>query len=407
MAVKFRIQHLDHGGGVISTHTPVGGTLDYTFKANEVGSISYQLPLSDTSIDWDSFAPYKTDFRLQAQFNTGGSWNGIMGGIHVPINLKNDEDAVNVAGKDWAHWLEQPVWFDFYNYNWDSISNGIQDVLDSPHTFVDTGGGVVSQPAVLAFLSNCTQKRAVINLIDNTKRGTQFVNINTVFNGNAASETLYVDPYVISFEDTTTVLQHINNIAALSDPYGFDWTMNVDKRMEFFGPRKVVESSPSPIWTIHDLALVEQPAMELDWTNNGPVGTHIVGLSIGSPALWYHKRDQDAVDKYREWLKLENVGDRYFKGWSIKHAVDGLQYIHPQKDIKITILPEIVNPISPGDGFVNHVGDCIRVIWAFPNYHEVNAYYWITEQHFTADPAGNWKCDLGLQQIYGLTTLAG
>lgn len=403
MAVKFRIQHLDHSGSVISTHTPVGGTLDWTYKVNEVGSISYQLPLSDPQIGENSFAPYKTDWRLQQQVS-GGTWTSIMAGIHTPANLHSDADAVQVAGKDWAHWLEQPVWFDFYNYHWDTIGNGIQEMIDSDHAFSGAVNGVVDKYAVLAFLNTCTQETAIRKLITNTKRGTDFVNISGVFHGKVGDATLYVDPYVISFEDTTTVLQHINNIAALGDPFGFDWTMNANKDMEFFGPRKVVEDAPDPIWTITDQALLEQPAIEMDWTNNGPIGTYIVGLSIGSPALWHHKRDQESIDKYREWLKLENVGDRYFKGWSIKHAVDGLQYIHPHKDITIVILPEVIDIY---EGFRNHVGDVVRVIWDFPPYHKVNAYYWITSQHFTGDPAGNWKCELGLQQIYGITFLGG
>lgn len=413
MAVQFRIQHLDHAGGVISTHTPVGGTLDWNYKVNEVGTISYQLAMEELeglSLPANSFAPYLTDFRLQMSVN-GGAWSGLMGGIHVPVNLVNDQDAVNVAGRDWAHWLEQPVWFDLYSVDWDTLGSGIDYLLSDPDHFKITGAtaGVVdkTQFGVLAFLNTCTQKTAVRTLIDTTKRGTDYVNINPIFNGNTASETLYVDPIVISFEDTTAVLQHINNISQLSDPYGFDWTIHVDKSMEFFGPRKIVEDAPAPIWTITDYSTLEQPAIDLDWTNNGPIGTHIVGLGIGSPALWHHKRDQQSVDKYREWLKLENVGDRYLKGWSIKHAVDGLQYIHPHKDIKLTILPEIINPSSPGDGFVNHVGDCVRIYWNFYPYHAVDAYFWITEQHFTSDPAGNFKCELGLQQIYGTTTLGG
>ncbi len=406
MAVKFRVQHLTHLGSVISTHTPVGGTLSYGFKANEVGDIAYQVAQEELvrlQLPANSFAPYKTDWRLQQQVS-GGSWTNIHAGIHVPVNLVNDQDAVNVAGKDWAHWLDQPVWFDFYNYHWDTIGNGIDEMINSDHALSGAVNGVVNKPAVLAFIPGCSQETMLRTLITNTKRGTDYVNISAVFSGNVGNLQLTVDPYIIGFEDTSTVLQHINNIAALSDPFGFDWTMNASKKMEFFGPRKIVENAPDPIWTITKDSILEQPILDLNWTNNGPIGTYIVGMSIGSPALWHHKRDQDSEALYRQWLKLENVGDRYWKGPAIKHAVDGLQYIHPHKDITITVLPEVLDPY---EGFRNHVGDVVRLKWDFPPYHEVNAYYWITDQHFMSDPSGNWKCDLGLQQIYGTTTLGG
>ena len=402
MAVSFRVQHLAHTGSVISTHYPVGGSLSWGFVANQVGDISYQLALDDVTIGRDAFAPYKTDYRLQMK-TVSGSWQSTMGGIHVPVNLKNDEDAVNVAGKDWAHWLEQPIFFDYYNYNWNQAGSGYatrkRDVNKVSHATPNSV--IVDNIALLAFGINVPQYAIIDKLLEKSRHGANYVNISQAYEGTAGSGALTLQAYVIQFQDETTILQHINNIAALDDPYGFDWTMSHDKRMSFFGPRKTVAAAPSPIWTLTQNMLVEQPMLDIDWTNNGPIGTHIVGLSIGSPALWYFKRDQDSVDLYREWLKLERIGDHYIKGTDMRYALNGLQDIYPHKDVKITILPEIVNPTDELDGFRNHVGDVIRVTWDFPPYHKVDAYYWITEQRFSSDTSNNWKCELGLQQIYG------
>lgn len=388
-------------GSVISTHTPVGGTLAYNFIANGVGDITYQIAMEEydrLNLPANAFAPYKTDWRLQQRVSNG-PWESIMGGIHVPVNIRNDEDAINVAGRDWAHWLEQPVWFDYYNYDWNQAGSTYatrrRDVIKASRS---TPSGVIQNIAVLAFAPGVSQKTMISTLLNNTNRGTNPVKITPVFTGSAGADNLTLQAYIIVFQDETTVLQHINNVAALDNPYGFDWTMNWNKRMEFFGPHKIVVEAPDPIWTITKDSIYEQPILDLDWTNNGPIGTHVVGLSIGSPALWHHKRDQDSVDLYREWLKLERVGDQYIKSPEMKYAVDGLQYIHPHKDITITILPEVIDVYS---GFKNHVGDVVRLKWDFPPYHEVNAYYWINSQRFSSDPAGNWKCDLGLQQIYG------
>lgn len=367
------------------------------FRAGEPGDISYDLAQSDTQITQDGFAPYRTDWRLQQSVD-GGSWESIHAGIHTPVNLQDESDAVSVSGKDWSHWLEQPVWFEYYDFNWDqagaSFATRRRDIVKGDHTVT---AGVFDEIAVLAFTPPATYSDAITELINNTKRGTDYVNITPSYQGTSGSSTLEVQSYVIYFQDRTTVLQHINNIAALDDPYGFDWTMNFNKTMEFFGPRKNVSPSTSILWTIDKSAMVEQPLDALNWTNNGPLGTHVVGLSIGSPALWWKKRDQDSVDKFREWLVIEEVGDRYIKGADMRFAVDGLDYIHPQKDISITVLPEV---LSPSQGFKNHIGDIVRLKWFFEPYHEVNAFYWITGQEFYGDAPGNMKCDLSLQQIY-------
>jgi hypothetical protein len=386
----------------------VGGTLAYNFKANEVGSISYRLAFEELerlSVPRDSFAPYLTDWRLQMQVGTG-AWSSIMGGIHVPVNLQTDADAVDVAGKDWAHWLEQPVWFNYYNYNYDQAGAATatrkRDVVKEDHSITGTAP-IINRLCFIAFPPGCIQSTMIRTLLDNSKQGTNYVNINPVFSGTAGSAALTLQAYVIMFQDATTILQHINNIAQLDEPYGFDWTMNAGKTMEFFGPRKQLQDAPVRTWTINRTTNIEQPLLQLDWTNNGPVGTHIVGTSNGNPGPWYNKRDQDSVDKYRQWLKIEQLGDQYILGPDMRHALDGLQYMYPQKDVKINVYPEVLDNLDAGAGFRNHVGDVVRMYWDFDEYHTVDAYYWITGQDFATDPSGNWKCDLSLQQIYDNT----
>ena len=395
--MAFRVRHRDHAGSVISTHTPVGGSLQWTYRAGQPGDITYQLPQSDIEVSRDSFASYRTDFLLQHRPNNAGPWISLIGGIHTPVRLKNDTDLIEVGGRDWAHWLEQPVWFDYYNYNWsqagDAFEDRRRDIIKANKTVTT---GIFQNIAILAFLPPVSQEDIIRTLITNTKRGPNYPNISAVFTGSAGVSQFETTSYIINFQDTTHVLQHINTIAALDDPYGFDWTMNPDKKMEFFGPRKNRRESPDPIWVIKDSDIIEHPILELDWANNGPLGTHVVGLSIGSPALWWFKRDQDSVDKFREWLKIEHVGDQYIKGPEMRYAVDGLDYIHPQKDVKIVVDPSLLE-----GGFRNQIGNVVRIIWDFPPYHEVNAYYWINEQSYeNTDAAGNWRLNLSLQQIY-------
>lgn len=397
MSVLFRVLHLAHSGATVSTHTPVGGSLRWSYRANDMGDIDYTLPLSDPTITRDSFAPYYTDWRLQQQVS-GGAWEGIHGGIHVPVNVVSDADTVNVAGKDWALWLDQPPWFDGFS-DADFSKTVFDDVFRQWNTPISrtVGSGFVDTPIVKAWYPPATQQDVITWLVNNLNRGTDFVNISADFNGTGWSEV--TDLVIIQFQDETTILSHINEIAAMDTPYGFDWYMGYGKTMHFFGPRKEVANSPTAIWTINE-TMVLNPVDVLDWTNNGPLGTHIMGLGPGQPGIWRLHTDQDSIDRYRLWNRLERVGGPFVyktKG-QIKYLTDGLQYIAPQKDLKVTIRPEDIDPF---EGFKNHVGDVVRFTWDFPPYHQIDAFFWIVSQEFSSDPAGNFKCDLGLQQIYG------
>jgi hypothetical protein len=408
----FRIRHLNHSGGLIAQHQMVGGTLSYSFRAGSPGDISYQLANSIGGITRDAFASYKTDYMLQYQNPAGGAWENIQGGIHVPVNIKNDEDAINVAGKDWAHWLEQPYWFKWYaiDYTDDIAGKTARDtILDHSHSYA-TGIHVYDPAAV--YYPPATFRQVLDHLVANTQpAGRQaglgypglsagkYVPLSTKYQAQIGTRELPPQAtMVIMFQDTTTVLQHINNLAAFGEPYGFDWTMNPNRVMEFFGPRKEVRYAPRPIWTITKDqiygGLAENPLLELDWTNNGPLAAHLVGTSNGNPGPWWHKRDQESVDLYREWLRIETLGDQYWRGPSMRHALDGLDYLHPQKDLRIVVLPSLLT-----DGFKNHIGDVVRLKWDFPPYHEVNAFYWINEQTYDSE-GEEWKLALGLQQIY-------
>jgi hypothetical protein len=397
----FRIRHLNHAGGLVAEHQMVGGSLSYTFRAGAPGDISYQLANSIGGITRDAFAPYFTDFMLQYANPAGGAYENIMGGIHVPVNLKNDEDAINVAGKDWSHWLEQPYWFEYYLYDYLDDTN-LQDIIDENRAYPP---GITETVAAVAFYPPVLQSNIIRQLINNTQpdgRWTltpgNYVPITPVFTGTAGSANFTKSSLIIQFQDQTTILQHINNIAAFDEPYGFDWTMNPNKQMEFFGPRKEVKHAPNPIWTITKDQIIgglaENPLMEIDWTNNGPLAAHLVGVSNGSPGAWWHKIDQDSINRYREWLRIETLGDQYWRGQDMLHALDGLDYLHPQKDLKIVVLPSLLST-----GFKNHIGDVVRLVWDFPPYHEVNAYFWINEQTYNSE-GEEWKLTLGLQQIY-------
>lgn len=401
MAVRFRIVHVDHSGNTISVHYPVGGTLTWSFQASNVADISYQLPLSDSAIIRDGFGPYYADWRLGINVNDSG-WQTLHAGIITSVNMVSDDDAITFRGLDWAHWLEQPVWFELYEFQINDLigedeafrtlvkeySKGIDDTVSS---------GFVDGLAAKVWFPPATQADIITHIINTLDRGPSYVNITPVFHGG---ENEIPGPYQIVVQDETTVLEHINNVCAMDDPFGFDWTMTWDKQMHFFGPRKNVASSPSPIWVINE-STDPFPIQTIDWTNNGPLATYITGLGPGTPAIWRTRYHTPSMSTFRQWHKIVRVGGSYLRTVDqVRYLTSGLRYIAPQKDLRVTILPELVNPSNPGDGFQNHIGDVVRITYDFPNYHQIDAYFWITAQEFYGDAAGNWYCDLGLQQIY-------
>jgi len=402
--VEFRIVHVDHDNVTIATHYPTGDSLRWGYRATDVGDVAYDLALSDPSLvaaGADSFAPYKTDWRLGMNVD-GLGWNTIHAGIHTHINIKSRSGEVAVQGKDWAHWLEQPVWFTFYATQWnlgqlDTIvrtwSTGVKDADFNAQGFYENF-------AVKAWVGDlgATQRSVITDLVNGSHVGTDFVNLAANFNSTPKWDSLL--HYEIFVQDETNILDHIKTIASLSDPYGYDFYTDWDKTMYFFGPRKTVGTT-TPAWTLTDENVVKESVPDFDWTNDGPLGTYMVGLGPGSPALWHLKYHQPTIDLYRQWLRVVRVGDIYAsKIDGVRQGTMGLQFGYPHKDLKLTVKPEKLKPLDKSDGFKNHCGDVVHFVWPIPPYHTIDAYFWITQQDFRGDGAGNWYCDLGLEQIY-------
>jgi len=414
--VDFRVVHLDHSNNAISIHSPVDDSLRWGYRATDTGDISYDLSLTDDeeliNAGQDSFAAYKTDWRLGMSVN-GAAFTSIHAGIHTSVGLKGRSDSVSVSGRDWSEWLNQAVWFDLYDIefnpdNFSSFKRAFNKGYNEDGTTTNDLGsttfdanGFLQGPAYYVWIGllGANFETMLTDLITISKQGTDFVNLQPQFEGFSFLETL--PSYQIFWQDEGTYLDHLKTIASSGEPWGFDFYTDWDKKIYFFGPRKSVGTSPDPIWTLTTENVVIDSVPDFTWLNNGPLGTHIYALGQGSPAIWHLKHDQDSEDIYRKWLRLPRVGDIYQQSVSdVLYGAEGLQYIFPHKDLQLSIYPNKVNPGDIGDGFRNHVGDVVRFKWPVMPYHEINAYFWITQQDYHGDSANNWTCDLGLEQIY-------
>ena len=387
-AVEAQVIHRDHSGGLLQVFKPVGDSLTYNFKASDVGGIGYQIAQSDLLFP-DTFAPYRTDYELQFRY-AGGSWTPVQAGIHVPVEMAANSGVVQVGGKDWLHYLEQPWFFDPYNVDADDLTTGLAAVLLDQFDLTT---------AFCQFYPIDSQVQTV--LTDMVVSGPPAsIGYTTSFVGSGWGA-LPINFPPIMFQDQTNIIDHIRSLSSMFDPYGFDFYVDWDKKIYFYKPRR---NPTTPIYTLVDnTTIVDIPS----WRNNGPLATHVVGLGPGSPAWWAHKKDQDNINVFRHWLRLEQLGDAIRRKNAarllreVKSSTDDLQFLFPHKDLQLTIKPELLNIINPLDMYKNHIGDVIDVDYSgFLPYHRIDAKFWIIGQDFHNDSSGNWLCDLTLQQVY-------
>ena len=394
-----RVQHLEHDGTVLGTFFPLQPR--FAFRANDVGDISYSVALSNPQVTRDAFAPKRTDFRLQVS-NDGGFWRTIMAGFHWPVGFENETGIVNIQGMDWLAYLEQPMWFDLYNIQARELlggKTGLDVVIDDPSkvmiAWVGTDDGGDPQPGVNY---NATQQTVVQDLLDAVADGNDgTININAVFAGDGTGWSEVLN-YVIMFQDETNVLDHIRAIANLDEPLGFDFFMNWDKSLVCYNPARTAPISS--INTIYSITRKSPALVAVKWQNNGPLATHTVAVGEGSPGYWATKTFGPSVDTYRRWLRLVRPGGVYRMPKEIDSIVTAYPDRFPQKELQLTLKPDELEPTDATAFFSPMIGEALYVDIDFPPYHRINANFWIVGQEFHTDDAGNWLCDVSLEQIY-------
>lgn len=403
MAVKLRIENLNHASGVISSYEVLQPDFNYTL--NDSGTCAWKIALSQTntsgvSIQPDEFGPKATDYLLRG--DDGTHQVNLQGGRLLDVGLDSDTGIIECAGKDWLEYLNQPLYFG--THAGDGYQASVFTLGDAPASrfvkvFVTAAG---TDDAVLTY--NATQQKVVQYILTQANLLSDIAYAAT-FSGTGWSEVL---EYEIHFLDETTLLSHIQAISAYADPLGFDFYIDWDKRIYFHAPRTVL--NPSSVTTILDLVYGMDAVVKVSWHNSGPKATRTVGKnSIG---LWKERSFPASISAYRDELEIIDLGEKYDFGTTyagIQHRVDvatdsiGTFDWNPQKDITLTVLPDKLFPLNEVLGFTNLVGQAISFDSGnlFAPYHRINAKYYIVSQTYrTDDDSGNYLMDFGLQQIY-------
>lgn len=396
-----RVQHIDRElGGVAGTFNPLKPR--FAFRANNPGDITYELALSNPQVTRDAFAPKRTDFRLQVS-NSGANWQNVMGGFHWPVGLNNEEGTVKISGQDWMAYLEQPMWFDMYEFDAQDLVAGktrMKIVLEDPHSVMRAWTQAAGTDTdYLTY--GAVQQTVVTELVESIAHGddgTLEIGVSFAGSGEGWAEPMN---YVVMFQDDTTILDHIRAISDMDSPFGFDFFMNWDKTLVFYNPART--AAISSINSIYSITRSSPALVKVQWQNNGPAATHTVAIAPGNPGIWAQKTYSPSVDLYRRWLRLVRLGGSYRMPEEVVAAVNGIPDRFPQKELKLTLKPDLLEPSDPTAFFHPMIGEALYVDIDFPPYHRINANFWILEQEFYTDDPGNWLCDVSLQQIYDPT----
>ena len=389
-APTFTVTNLAHDGTTISEFTPIAGTLRWTYRLAQSGGPGdgeWAIALSDPSItSADQFAPFRTDWKITMHY-PGEPDEDLIAGILGPINTGSEQSGVfgqvRCSGKDWLHWLEQPYPFAYADVVADVVNNQLLDPANLFKQWIDE-----------------TQETIVGDLITALDGNVGAVVFTASYEGTGWS--LQLDKEV-AFGDNTTILDLILDIARLAmvntNQYGFDIWCDPDKTVHLVAPRVTDPTAVVPIFTLDDANVVAPP---LDWTNNGPLETDSVVFGQANNNTARIGFDSYAASQtvYRQWTQFQQVSLAEENIIAAAAAGIGLQDRFPQKNLKITIRPDLLDPLDPRVGFRSQLGQGITVHYPIAPYHTIFADFYIVEQAYYSPDGCNWLCDLTLQQIY-------
>jgi hypothetical protein len=400
MPVELYIENMDHNGLSISTYQVQKPNLSY--KLRDMGSCAWEIALSQKNlagnpITENEFASQKTDYMLKASEDEGATFSDLQGGRLLDVGLDSDTGVIQCSGKDWLEYLNQPFPFD-YSLDPTTINDANDNIF---RAYVGAAGTDTSNVKY-----SSTQQSIIEDIINNNANFLSDIAYSPNFLGTGWIEVL---EYFFQIPDTTTILAHIQAIGALADPFGFDFWCESDKTIQFYAPRFV--TSPSSVVTLFDLVYGDEAVAKATWHNKGPKATDVVAKT--STGLWNQANPYPpSVEVYREFLAVEDLQDRF----NIATNLASLQafiaagaaalaqlYRNPQKDLTLTVHPNLLFPTSELAGFETMVGQGMSYDSGiqFMPYHRINAVYWIVSQDYhSEDDSGNYLLDLGLQQIY-------
>lgn len=289
---------------VLRSHadTPIGeiqpNGLSFEFFINEVGTMQFNLPLVHSLAKREKIQPYVTDYYLYRNATL------LQGGMITSLKMTNDSEMLEIAGKDWMHYLslrqhpfdpDLPTKYKFQRKNKDVYSI-IEDFLSVAL------GEAYSLPM-------------------------------TYHNGSIGATI----NYKIDLADTEDLLSKIENLSN-QDP-GFDYIVTPFREFQMFSPQK---------GSFLNYPLVKDVNIyKISITDNGPKGNHLLAQGAGT-AKKLTKTVDSTVSKalYRRIDYAQDYGNLVDPALLTNKAKALQNYSkHPLFEFDITMLPQVTDDV--------------------------------------------------------------
>jgi len=382
-------------GSVIQTLRPENLHFVLMLGSLGPGTIDYEVSryAKDDSgvaiVSHDFVGPYRTDFRLRRSDLT----DPVMAGMHTSVTGLDADDTpienIQVAGKDWLHYLERRVWpYDAtLGYtNWPTgfrfkvtageVGQIVKDILE---TVRDVSANYPLAPDVLG--PNPSYSLGFTVDADSTG-----VPIN----------------YDIATLDSSSIYSLVQTLSQQGQTRGgFEFYMTWDKVFKLVAPE--IGNPLSPIDTLEVDAI--------DWfrsvgfTNTGPEATHVLGVGAGTSnqqgGINKHFPANSAV--YRRHDKVADFGN--VKNLDALESLTSLELAYgsnPIHDIPVEVSPEDITNFWT----LYRPGEYVSVIYDL-GFHQINSVQKIVSMDCTVDTEGVEKVQLGFNQFYDASDHSG
>lgn len=323
----------------------------FTFRDRESGDIQYDVSLSYERMRWAFAGPKRTTFEL---WNDDYPDRPIFNGIHSNVNTKRGEEVLHVSGKTWIwYWQNR-----HYPFN-------PQDA----NAFL---GGTAANDQGLAYQRFGDPLDIISDLWDIIKVRPHGNEFGITF---PAIVPVGLDiGFRVELGDQRSLFDMVNDMSQI-DP-GFTFYDNVAKEVIIVSPDLYNnDASTNPLSSIYIFDRNQSPSklIDIEFENNGPLGTHILGFGAGTGKRFGRAYGyEQSQAQFGRWDMItefpDTISEPKLVGLTQRAFSKGL---YPQRGLSITVNADEI----PGFWTLfNHAGWSVWIVDDYESNHSRNAY---------------------------------
>lgn len=399
------VDHLTHGQVVQESYKPQGlhfvkrisavEDADWMVSGSAISTDDLPVVYRDIPTNEDMVKPWANMFRIRKMVE--GVETKVMAGFITNTNAARGRDNIRISGKDWS------AYFDRRQVPYNPFAPNdfrFGPLVDTTHPRGGMSYSVTTRDVGLIVKDILTTILARPDSfpLDLTSLAAIGYTIN----------------YELQLGDTSTALSIIDGLSQYFP--GFDYRVSYDKVVTLWTPHRygdpdsTADDGPDGAnicWKVGDTYGATHVPMEVEYTNTGPISTHLLGRGAGSNnqttiaralgasdiqgAFW---RLDGSVD-FGDQAKTQAVADMRTR----KEFIYGAQEVHDIiLKVNPDVLPDFWNIVRPG-----------LALWLREDLqmHEINSAQQIMEMDCTVDLKENERVTFGLNQIYNTSTHYG